>query len=189
VRGRLFVMIEIDLRPFGRPDFARLIGWITSPEFLLQWAGPIFTYPLNEAQLLTYILGSEGPNSTKRIFKAVDVNKDRVVGHIELNNIDPLNRSASICRVLVGDPFLRGRGVGTQMMKKVLEIGFDQLKLHRIDLVVFDFNNVAIRCYERLGFVKEGHLREIRRIGEEYWSLYQMSILEDEWKASKSKTR
>ena len=105
-----------------------------------------------------------------------------MVGHIELNNIDLRNKSARVCRVLVGEPSLRGRGIGTQMMRRLLKIGFDQLGLHRIDLFVFDFNKAAIRCYEKLGFVKEGHLREVRRIGGEYWSLYHMSILEHEWK-------
>jgi RimJ/RimL family protein N-acetyltransferase len=65
----------------------------------------------------------------------------------------------------------------------VAQVGFEQLRLHRIDLVVFDFNTSAIACYERAGFVKEGYLREARRFGEEYWSLVQMSILETEWAA------
>ena len=176
-------MTEIELRPFERNDFARLIGWIKSPEFLLQWAGPNFSYPLNEAQLEEYIQGSEGDQPIRRIFKAVNINTNAVVGHVELNNIDLRNKSARICRVLVGKPSLRGRGIGTQMMRRLLKIGFNQLGLHRIDLVVFDFNKAAIKCYEKLGFVKEGHLREVRRIGSEYWSLYQMSILEREWRS------
>jgi len=54
--------------------------------------------------------------------------------------------------------------------------------LHRIDLVVFDFNQAAIACYEKAGFVREGHIREARRMGDGYWSLYLMSMLEDEWR-------
>ena len=73
------------------------------------------------------------------------------------------------------------------MAKKIYKIGFNRLGPHRIDLVVFDFNHAAIRCYEKAGFRKEGHIREARKIGNEYWSLYQMSILEHEWR-SKRKT-
>lgn len=68
------------------------------------------------------------------------------------------------------------------MVRKIVEIGFEQLGLHRIELVVFDFNEAAIRCYEKCGFVKEGLLRDARRVGNEYWSLYIMSILESEWR-------
>jgi len=67
-----------------------------------------------------------------------------------------------------------------------LDIGFGELGLHRIDLVVFDFNTAAIKCYERAGFTREGHLREARKIGSEYWTLYQMSVLEQEWRAKLS---
>jgi RimJ/RimL family protein N-acetyltransferase len=69
------------------------------------------------------------------------------------------------------------------MVRRALEVGFGELGLHRIDLVVFDFNTAAIACYEKAGFVVEGRLREARRLGDEYWTLVQMSILEEEWRA------
>jgi RimJ/RimL family protein N-acetyltransferase len=69
------------------------------------------------------------------------------------------------------------------MVRRALEVAFDQLRLHRVDLVVFDFNAGAIACYERVGFVTEGRLREARRLGAEYWTLVQMSMLEQEWRA------
>jgi RimJ/RimL family protein N-acetyltransferase len=47
--------------------------------------------------------------------------------------------------------------------------------------VVFDFNQAAIACYKRAWFTIEGRLREARRVGEEYWTLYLMSLLESEW--------
>lgn len=41
-----------------------------------------------------------------------------------------------------------------------------------------------MRCYERVGFVKEGRRRDARRMGSEYGSLYQMIILEHEERPS-----
>jgi RimJ/RimL family protein N-acetyltransferase len=171
----------ITLRPFKRADFATLIGWVPSPEFLLQWAGPQLTYPLDAAQLERSLQEAETDPPCRLIFTAVD-NGARI-GHIELARIDRRNRSATLSRVLVGEPSQRGRGAGLQMVRHVLRIGFEQLALHRIDLVVFDFNASAIACYERAGFVREGCLREARRFGETYWTLVQMSILEQEWRA------
>jgi len=69
---------------------------------------------------------------------------------------------------------------------QALHIGFDDLGLHRIDLGVYDFNTAAIRCYELEGFVKEGHLRQARRVGDEIWSLDLMGILEGEWRQLES---
>lgn len=175
-------MNSIELRPFERIDFSRLIGWVKTPEFLLQWAGPIFRFPLDEPQLDIYWRDAQEDPLFRKIYKALNTADQSVIGHIELNNIDLQDKSATVCRVLVGEPSLRNKGVGLQMVRKVLEIGFDRLGLHRIDLLVFDFNRAAIRCYEKAGFRKEGHIREARKIGSEYWSLYHMSILEYEWK-------
>ena len=176
-------MIEIDLMPFEQADFSRLIEWVESPEFLLQWAGSIFTFPLKEPQLERYLQESEGDSPGKVIFKAISRATSEVVGHVELDRIDLRNLSARLCRVLVGESSLRGKGLGSQMVRKALGVGFDQLKLHRIDLVVFEFNKAAISCYKNVGFIIEGRLREARRIGNQYWTLYIMSILENEWKS------
>ncbi len=173
----------IALRPFDRSDFSRLIGWVTSPAFLLQWAGPLFTHPLDTEQLDRYLRESQGDPPTRLIFTAVEVETGAAVGHIEIAKIDPRNRSATLSRVLVGDPDRRGKGTGVEIVRCALEIGFGRLGLHRIDLVVFDFNAGAIACYERAGFLTEGRLREARRFGEEYLTLVQMSILEQEWRA------
>jgi RimJ/RimL family protein N-acetyltransferase len=169
----------IELLPFTRDDIPRLIGWVPSAEFLMQWAGWAFRFPLDAAQLERHLEGTRGPDPVRMVFKAIAA--EGVIGHIELNHIDRANRSATISRVLVGDPALRGRGYGAAMVQRVLEIGFDELGLHRIDLYVFDFNHAAIACYTKLGFVIEGRLRDLRKMGDSYWSVYQMSMLEHEW--------
>ena len=174
-----------ELAPFTREDFGRLISWIPSEEFLMQWAGPSFVFPLDEVQLERHLWTSESEAITRKVFKAIDGATGEAVGHIELDGINPRNKSAAIARVLVGEPALRGKGVGAEMMRRALEYGFGEWKLHRIDLKVFDFNRAAIACYEKLGFVREGHLREAVKLGEQYWSLYLMSILEKEWKGGR----
>jgi RimJ/RimL family protein N-acetyltransferase len=157
------------------------MGWAVSPEFVLQWAGSGFVYPLDEAQLEEYIRGAETDPPFRKIYRAVDTDTRAVVGHIELNNINYLHRFATVSRVLVAEA-ARGQGVGEQMMRRVMEIGFERLGLHRLELVVFDFNQPAIRLYEKVGFVKEGHIREARRLGDAYWNHYVMGILEHEWR-------
>ena len=173
------------LEPFTEADFDRLIGWIPSSDFLLQWAGPDFEYPLSREQLSEHLAGAQGDLPSKLIYKVVDTENGMAIGHIELAAIDRRNGSARVCRVLVGDPSYRGRGVGTVMMEKIVEIGFRRLGLQRIELAVFDFNTSAIRCYEKVGFAKEGHLRECRKADDGYWSSYIMAILRQEWESSR----
>lgn len=167
----------IKLVSFKRSDFKQLINWINSEEFLIQWSGNAFTFPLNEQQLEKYI---ESTNTLA--FKVIDKETSDDIGHISLGQIDNINKSARIGKVLVGNTKMRGRSIGKHMMKAVLHIAFEELKLHRVTLGVYDFNTSAISCYEKIGFVKEGLLRESKRVGETYWNLWEMSMLEYEWK-------
>ncbi|WP_152657984.1 GNAT family N-acetyltransferase [Oceanobacillus sp. CFH 90083] len=172
----------IRLEHFGRQDFEQLISWIDSPEFLMQWAGPHFSYPLDVKQLNQYIKGANEENSKVHIYKVILDETNETIGHISLNNIDLKNRSARIGKVLLGDTDIRGKGIGQQMVIELLNIAFDHLSLHRVGLGVFAFNESAIKSYEKVGFVKEGLLRDVRKVGDEYWSLWEMSMLESEWR-------
>jgi RimJ/RimL family protein N-acetyltransferase len=178
----------VKLKYFESSDFKQLINWIDSPSFLLQWGGPGFDYPLNDTQLEKYIENANMQNAETLVYKVIDNDTDtgKTIGHISLGNIDKKNKSARVGKVLVGDKNTRSKGTGQQMMKAILKIAFDELQLHRVSLGVFDFNVSAIACYEKAGFNKEGLLRDSRKNGDEYWSLWEMSILENEWLKTKN---
>ncbi|MBH9964914.1 GNAT family N-acetyltransferase [[Bacillus] enclensis] len=171
----------IKLEYFQQSDFEQLIDWIDSPSFLMQWGGPGFDYPLDHEQLERYMEDANHKEAETLIYKVVDGETGKAIGHISLGKIDRTNRSARIGKVLVGSRQTRGKGIGQQMTREVLRIAFEELKLHRVSLGVFDFNNAAIACYEKAGFKKEALLRDFRRIGEEYWSLWEMGVLEEVW--------
>ncbi|MBZ5753287.1 GNAT family N-acetyltransferase [Metabacillus rhizolycopersici] len=176
----------VELKYFERSDFKQLIDWVDSPEFLLQWGGPGFDYPLNDTQLENYIENANNENADTLVYKVIDKETREVIGHISLGKIDRKNQSARMGKVLVGNNTARGKGIGQQMIKEVLKIAFDGLKLHRVSLGVFDFNVPAIACYEKAGFIKEGLHRDSRKNGNEYWSLWEMSILENEWSETRN---
>ena len=173
--------IPLSLRPFGRVDFDQLIAEAGTPEFLFQWAGPLFTHPLDRGQLERYRLTALGSPPTTLIYTAVD-EAGTPAGHIELARIDRRNLCATVARVLVYAR-RRGQGIGREMLTHVLQVGFGELGLHRVELLVFDFNRPGIRAYEHAGMKIEGLLRDVRKVGDDFWSVYQMSILEDEWRA------
>jgi RimJ/RimL family protein N-acetyltransferase len=169
----------IELEYFERSDFDQLINWISSPSFLLQWGGTEFDYPLDHKQMEGYIKNANHENADALIYKVVDEGTGTAIGHISLGKLDRTNMSARIGKVLVGSRQTRGRGIGQKMIKGVLRI---ELNLHRVSLGVFDFNTAAIACYEKAGFNKEALLRNARKNGEEYWSLWEMDVLAEEWR-------
>lgn len=171
----------IQLEYFTRSDFNQLIDWIPDDEVLMNWSGALFNFPLTQKSLDWYI---GNVNDTKKseafIYKAIETTTGKVIGHISLGGISKKNKAGRISRVLV-DPAVQGQGYCCQMVKAVLKIGFEELKLHRICLGVYDFNKAAIRCYQKAGLTIEGTSRDCLLFKGQWWSLVEMSILEEEW--------
>ncbi len=174
----------IKLEYFSKEDFSLLMEWMNSEHLMTNWAGSLFRYPLTEGSLDWYISETNDLHTSDAfIYKAVSTETGHTVGHISLGSVSPKNRAGRISRVLVGNTSERGKGICSGMVNAVLNIGFEELKLHRISLGVYDFNRAAIRCYEKCGFKKEGLMRDVLRYDDgTYWSLLEMGILEDEWK-------
>ncbi|WLR50429.1 GNAT family protein [Bacillus tianshenii] len=165
-------------------DFQTLIDWSGDERFLLQWAGPSMNYPLDKKQLKSFLYGSNNKDSSDRmIYKAIESETGQMVGHISLGMLNHKHRTGRIGRVLVS-PAKQGEGIGEWMMREVCQIGFEEFNLHRIGLGVFDFNIGAIRCYEKIGFQRDGLLREVVSVQGDYWNMIEMSLLENEWQGS-----
>ncbi|WP_405408053.1 GNAT family N-acetyltransferase [Streptomyces decoyicus] len=80
------------------------------------------------------------------------------LGELALNQIDPPNAQGSFRIALVPDA--TGRGIGSEATRLLLDHAFDRVRLHRVQLEVFDYNPRARRAYEKCGFEVEGRMRE-----------------------------
>jgi RimJ/RimL family protein N-acetyltransferase len=159
-----------------------MVRWIDSPESLMQWAGPVFKYPLTSQQLIQHFRSMDANPPESIGLAAIAGESLDLLGYVELSKIDMSNRMARVSRVIVGDPRRRGKGLGRTIVQGALTHAFEILRLHRVELSVFDFNQAAICCYLKLGFRIEGFARECRKVGGDYWSIYNMGILENEWR-------
>jgi RimJ/RimL family protein N-acetyltransferase len=173
--------MNVRLRRIREGDLRSILSWVATYEEMVQWSGPWnFTFPLDEGQLARFFLIEDPGEGLRRMqFVAEEEGSQAVVGQIGFSRIWPRTDAAHLGPVLVA-PALRGRGVGSRMVRQLLAVGFDELRLHRIELVVFDFNIAAISCYEKAGFRTEGLLRDIVRVGGVYWNWRAMSVLEGE---------
>ncbi|MCP3760879.1 GNAT family N-acetyltransferase [Domibacillus sp. A3M-37] len=175
----------IQLAYFTGDDFAQLMQWIPTEAFMIQWAGTGFTFPLHVHQLENYIKEANHSGADTFVYKAIHQETGRVIGHISLK-IDRRNESARIGKVLIGDESIRGEGMGLHVIEAAVDMVFSTFKLHRVSLGVFDFNRAALACYEKAGFQKDGLLRDARKAGNEFWNLWEMSLLEEEWRKRSS---
>lgn len=105
----------------------------------------------------------------------------RIVGESVINEIDWEARSGNF-RIVIFQPEARGQGLGSWAVQVTRDFAFEELKLHRLSLDVFSFNERARKAYLAAGFREEGVLRDAVLDGEEYADDVLMAILEEEWR-------
>jgi RimJ/RimL family protein N-acetyltransferase len=161
----------IELQKFESSDFEKFISWIPDEQFLIQTCGPLFKWPLDEAQLEKHLEQTEGEKPTVYAFTAVIVPENTVIGHVEIVWIDYEKSNGMLGPVLIGESGLRGKGYGRKIAKLAVEFGFNDIGLNEIYLWVFDFNTTAIRCYEKIGFKKCELKESISKPGSKSWKM------------------
>lgn len=79
------------------------------------------------------------------------------------------------------------RGTGSQLGAAVLGYAFDTLGLHKLCGEVLGFNERSAQFHEKLGFLKEGVLRQQHFDGNSYHDVIRYGLLAAEWMATRSK--
>jgi RimJ/RimL family protein N-acetyltransferase len=74
-----------------------------------------------------------------------------------------------------------GKGVGTEVAAGLLNFGFVELKMHRIEAKCDPDNIASYKVMEKNGMRREGILREEKKIRGEWRDSYIYSILENDW--------
>ena len=106
---------------------------------------------------------------------------DRLIGTCAFSQLDAENGSA-LYHITIGEHDAWGHGYGTEATRLMVDHAFGVLGLHRVALFVFEFNERAVRAYQRAGFLIEGRAREsIWRDGR-WWDELAMSVIESDWR-------
>lgn len=79
------------------------------------------------------------------------------IGEIELDHIAWRSGEAEL-KIAILDQQFHNRGYGTDAVVTLLEQAFINMNLDRVYLRVHATNLMALRCYEKAGFRKEGRL-------------------------------
>ncbi len=91
----------------------------------------------------------------------------------------PENRCAELGIALV-KPGVAGRGYGTDTTRTLCRFGFEEMNLHRIELLVFAQNTAARRVYEKVGFTVEAVARQAHWGDGRWYDDVHMALLEGE---------
>jgi len=173
---KILIGERVFLRPFTPEDAELVLAGANNPDSAkLTGTQQTFVREQVDAYIQRSIAG-EG----RAAFIFADSADDRVIGEVVINEMDDINRSANL-RIAIFDTADWSKGYGTDAMRLMVKYGFETLKLHRIELGVYDFNPRGICAYEKIGFKREGVLREVLQWGGAYHNMIMMSILEWEY--------
>ena len=91
---------------------------------------------------------------------------DKLIGSMGFHTIDQLNSWAEIGYWI--DKDYEGKGIMTECVRAIIKYGFEDLKLHRIQIIC-DARNIKSRALpEKLGFSLEGVLKEKSKSDESF---------------------
>ncbi len=169
--------MSLSLRKFSRRDIEVLFSWFESERDVLQWAGAALSWPLQRREFVDLIKQHRGGAPQREVWAVMQ--GEHLVGHFQIG-LNRRLRTAGLGRIALS-PASRGKGLSAPLMTLVLERAFSHPWVHRVDLLVYAQNAVAIRTYQSAGFYLEGTRRESTPIGEEIWDTHIMSLLRREF--------
>ena len=169
---------DLELALLEVDDYSTIVEWNKrrDADFLYQWAGPGYDFPITEAKIAERVTnGANSDGADTYIYKIVSGNTNEMIGTIELFRINREKKTATIGRFLISEKF-RGKGLGKNALNLLVDKGFKEFGLEEMNLRVFDFNEGAIKCYEKVGFTKSDFKENARQTDQGSWGVYEMKI-------------
>ncbi|GIW28051.1 MAG: hypothetical protein KatS3mg070_1414 [Meiothermus sp.] len=154
-------MTEVHLRPLVLSDLPRVLEWSRDEAFCLANGWPV---GLPAEQLQDWFVRLLNNPPVDLVRKGIVVNTPEypeglLVGFVDLRDVNLLEKRARL-RIAIGDETHRGQGVGYAAGLQMLEHGFGELGLERITAEVHSSNSRMLALLEKLGFQREGVLRQ-----------------------------
>lgn len=139
------------------------------------------TDPAETREYLTYV-GQRYRTGDFYDWAVVDRESGHMIGTCGFTSFNCPHDTAEIGYVL--NPAYQGKGLATEAVRRVLDFGFDELGLHRIEAHFMEGNDASRRLMERVGMAFEGYARESMRIKGRFCTIGTCAILRYEYRHS-----
>jgi len=163
------------LRPFDRSD-AAVLEKLAGDRRIADTTISV-PHPFTSAHAADWINAGQRGHATggHRSFAIAERASHVLIGYAGLHDIDAEHRQAEIS-FWIGGAF-EGRGYVTEAARRLIDFAFADLALNRICAFHMVRNAGSQRVLEKLGFAREGYLRERVRKWERYEDVLAWSLL------------
>lgn len=175
-----FETARLRIRPLGGEDVPALFAVFGDPQVCRYWSRPPLA-DLAAASALQREIARHLEQRTLFQWGIAERETNAVVGTCTLAALSVEHRRAEVGYALARTVW--GRGYLREVLPALLDHAFDELALHRIEADVDPRNAPSIRLLERMGFKREGYLRERYQLGGEVQDAVLFGLLKDEWRS------
>lgn len=169
---------RLQLRPLIAGDAAALVDIFGDPQVMRYWSTPPWT-SLAQAEALIAADRTELPAGQHLRLALLPRDGERVIGTCSLFNFNAGCRRAEIGYALARAAW--GRGLMHEALVALVGWAFDDLQLHRLEADIDPRNTASAASLVRLGFAKEGHLRECWIVDGEVSDSVLFGLLRSDW--------
>jgi ribosomal-protein-alanine N-acetyltransferase len=172
---------RLQLRPFTNADADALFALHSNAYVLRYWDAPPWTERARAERFIATCgrMAEEGSGARLAMDRASD---QAFIGWCSLTRWNPDYRSASMGYCL--DDAAWGHGYATEAGRAVLQWAFDALDLNRVQAETDTRNAASARVLEKLGFVREGTLREDCVVNGEVSDSWVYGLIRRQWPPS-----
>ena len=169
---------RLRLRPFSDADASALFALHSNSHVLRFWDAPPWSETVRAERFIASCRQMADEGTGTRV--AVDRNSDGAfIGWCSVTRWNPDYRSASMGYCL--DDAAWGHGYATEAGRALLQWAFDTLDLNRVQAETDTRNAASARVLEKLGFVREGTLREDCVVNGDVSDSWVYGLLRREW--------
>lgn len=170
---------RIRLRGFREDDLHDLYAVHSDVEVMRYWSFPAWT-ELSQAR--ERLANARAGRDAERLlcWAIADRDDDRVIGGVTLFAIDRAQGRAEIGYSLRSDQW--GRGLAREALQLALAHAFDTLGLRRVEADIDPRNTRSCGLAERMGFVREGVLRERWLVADALQDSAMYGLLARDWR-------
>ncbi len=163
------------LSPVSIEDAEKYTEWINDLEIgqFMLFSSAIYDVE-RERQALRQLMD----NST--VFAIVEKDTNKAIGNCGLHYLSDVHRHASF-GIFIGEKTYWNQGIGYEATMLTLDYGFNIMNLNNISLEVHDYNQRAVRCYEKAGFKYAGKRRSYIFMAGQYHDVLIYDLLASEF--------